>query len=91
MPPQNASIRFESPAGTLRAVSLVRAGRMPLVAKLHRALFALGVVVTTYQVQALPEGLSERLELAPAAGGALDAEQSRRVQAALLPLLTEDA
>lgn len=79
-------VRFQELSGRLKRVEVRRASAKPIVSALHRALFTLGVVVTAYQVQATPDGLEERLELSSFEGGELDATQSEKARAAILPL-----
>lgn len=79
-------VRFQQLSGRLKGVEVRRASAQPIVSALHRALFAFGVVVTAYHVQATPEGLEERLELSSIAGGELDDAQSEKARAAILPL-----
>jgi len=86
MSERKSRLRFLDRSGHLKVVEISRSNARPLVSTLHQALFALGVVVTSYQVQATSSGLQERLELSSADGAELDAELSERARAAIVPL-----
>lgn len=81
-----ARVRFQECRGLLKAVEVRRSSSRPVVSALHRALFALGVVVTSYQAQPTASGLQERLELSSLDGGELDPSLSASVRSAILPL-----
>jgi len=78
------SIHFVENGSELTAVEIGQRGRLPLIGKLHRVLFALGVVVSTYQVRALSGGIVERLVLQRRDGGAVTGELGARARAAVL-------
>ena len=85
-------VHFEQKGSELRAVEIGRRGRSPLIATLHRALFALGIVVSTYQVRTANGGLVERLVLERRDGGTIDGQLGTDTRAAILPIaLEEDA
>jgi len=84
-----ASIHFEENGSDLTAVEVGQTGRSPVIARLHRVLFALGVVVSTYQVRALGTGIVERLVLQRRDGGAVSGELGARTRAAVLPIALE--
>lgn len=86
MPTSLANVRFRERRGRLRTVEVSRSSFRPVVSALHGALFALGVVVTSYQVQTTSGGLEERLELASEDGSELDDALSASVRSAILPL-----
>jgi len=65
------------------------AGARPIVSTLHGALFALGIIVTSYQVLATAQGLQERLKFSSIEGGELDDAQSHSARAAILPLVLD--
>ncbi len=81
-----SNVRFRDRGGRLAAVEVSRRSSRPIVSSLHAALVALGVVVTSYQVQPTSDGLEERLEFSSADGGELDGQLSESVKAAILPL-----
>ena len=83
-------IRFRELRGQLHAVEVVRSSSRPIISALHRALFAAGVVITSYRVQATSGGLRERMELSSSDGQALSDQQSELVRTATLPLALSD-
>jgi hypothetical protein len=85
-----AQVRFQEERGRLRVVEVRRQSGRPLVAALHRALLAAGVVITSYQALPGSDGLRERLELASVDGEELDDSQSVNVRSAVLPLAFEE-
>jgi hypothetical protein len=82
----SAHVHFEENGAELTAVEVGQTGRSPRIARLHRVLFALGIVVSTYQVRALGGGLVERFVLQPRDGGAVTGELEARTRAAVLPI-----
>ena len=83
-------VRFKEQSGRLQGVEVQRASARPVVSALHGALFALGIVVSSYQVLATPQGLQERLEFSSIEGGELDDTQSKNARAAILPLVLDE-
>lgn len=67
-------------------VEVGRGGRSPVVGRLHKALLTLGVVISAYQVRALPSRTIERLVLARRDGGELSGEIAALTRAAVLPI-----
>lgn len=84
-----ASIHFEENGSDLTALEVGQTGRSPVITRLHRVLFALGVVVSTYQVRALGTGIVERLVIQRRDGGAVSGELGARTRAAVLPIALE--
>lgn len=86
------SVQFIENGQELTAVEVGRGGRSPVVARLHRALFTLGVVISAYQVRTLAGGTVERLVLQRRDGGAITGELGALTRAAVLPIAldTED-
>jgi UTP:GlnB (protein PII) uridylyltransferase len=82
----DASVHFEESKNQLRAVRIVRSGRSPLIAKAHAALFALGIVVSSYRVRAEGSTVSERLVLESEHGGAIEEQLSQATKSAILEL-----
>jgi hypothetical protein len=80
------SVQFIENGQELTAVEVGRGGRSPVVGRLHRALFALGVVITTYQVRALPSRTVERMVLQRRDGGAITGELDALTRAAVMPI-----
>ena len=83
------NIHFVENGTELTAVEIDQRGRSPLIGRLHRVLFALGVVVSTYQVRAIGGGLVERLVIQRRDGGAVTGELGARTRAAVLPIAGE--
>jgi hypothetical protein len=81
-----ASVHFEENGSELTAVEVGQSGRSPVITRLHRVLFALGVVVSTYQVRALSGGIVERIVIQRRDGGAVTGELGARTRAAVLPI-----
>ena len=50
-------VHFEQEGGELTAVEIGRNSRSPVIVSLHRALFALGIVVSSYQARPVGHGL----------------------------------
>jgi len=82
----SAHVHFEENGAELTAVEVGQSGRSPVIARLHRVLFALGVVVSTYQVRALGGGLVERFVIHRRDGSAVTGELVARTRAAVLPI-----
>ncbi len=79
-------VHFEQQGSELTAVEIGRNSRSPVIVSLHRALFALGIVVSSYQVRPLSSGLVERVELARRDGGAIQGQLNAAARAAILPI-----
>jgi hypothetical protein len=78
-----ARIRFEQHGSRLTAIEIV-GGRRPVIASLHRALLALGIVVSSYQAKAMGTELTERIVIERGDGGGVEDEQlSERTKAAI--------
>ena len=81
------NVSFEQQGSDLTAVEIKRNSRRPVIVSLHRALFALGIVVSSYQVRPGPNGLVERMVLARQDGGTIQGSLSDATRAAILPLV----
>lgn len=86
MPHPSAEIHFEHSETALTAVRVTRAARSPVVVSLQRALFALGIVVSAYQVRPVDGKLVERLEFSRSDGGEVDGKLMEATKAAILPI-----
>jgi hypothetical protein len=85
-------VHFEQQGSELTAVEIGRNSRSPVIVALHRTLFALGIVVSSYQVKLGSQGLTERVVLARRDGGAIQGPLSAATRAAILPIaLSADA
>lgn len=80
------SVHFVENGAELTMLEVRRAGRSPVIARLHRALFALGIVVASYQLRALGSGTMERIVIQRRDGGAVRGELSALTRAAVLPI-----
>jgi len=81
------SIHFEEQGSELRAVEIGSSRRIPVIGSLHRALLALGIVVSSYHVRAGATGLVERVVFERRDGGAVTGKLNAETRAAILPLV----
>jgi len=79
-------VQFIEVGSELTGVEVGRGARGPVVGRLHKALFALGVVISSYQVRTLPRGTVERMILERHDGGAITGELGELTRAAVLPI-----
>jgi hypothetical protein len=79
----NTLVRFEQ-AGPQLTAEIVRGSRRPVIASLHRALLALGIVISSYQVRADGAALTERIVFERRDGGSIDASLSDAAKAAVI-------
>jgi hypothetical protein len=82
-------VLFEQKGSTLTAVEIVRGSRAPTLPRLHRALLALGIVISSYQIRTGAE-LTERIVLERTDGGSIEAQLSDETKAAILKVAIED-
>ena len=80
------NVHFEQEGSELTAVEIGRSSRSPVIVSLHRALFALGIVVSSYQARPVGLGLVERVVLARRDGGAIQGPLNAATRAAILPI-----
>lgn len=83
---REVQVHFEQQGSELTAVEIQRRGRSPVIVSLHRALLALGIVVSTYQVRPGAQGLVERMVLQRSDGGAIQGQLNAATRAAILPI-----
>ena len=81
-----AQFLFEQRAPGLITLQIDQRSCSPLISSVHRALFALGLDVSSYRARAAEGGLVEHLELERHNGGCIDAALSAQAKAAILPL-----
>lgn len=81
-----AKVHFEQEGSRLTAIEIVRGRRSPVITSLHRALFALGIVVSTYQVRTNTLQLVERIVIERQDGGSIDGQLTEDTKAAILPI-----
>ena len=92
METQEVKVHFEEEGSELTAVEIGRNSRSPVIVSLHRALFALGIVVSSYQVRLGAHGLVERVVMSRRDGGAIQGPLNAATRAAILPIaLREDS
>ena len=85
--PTEVKVHFEEQGSELTAVEIGRNTRSPVIVNLHRALFALGIVVSSYQARlGTHGGLVERLVMTRRDGGAIQGPLSAATRAAILPI-----
>lgn len=80
------NVHFEQEGSNLTAVEIGRSTRSPVIVSLHRALFALGIVVSSYQARFVNQGLVERVVLSRRDGGAIQGQLNDATRAAILPI-----
>ena len=83
---ENPQVRFEQDGARLTAIEITREQRSPVIAVLQRTLFALGIVVSSYQARAKSARLVERIVIERTDGGSIDGALSIATQAAILPI-----
>jgi hypothetical protein len=80
-------VHFEQDGSELKAVEIGRNNRSPVIVALHKSLFALGIVVSSYQARLGTQGgLVERVTLARRDGGAIQGPLNAATRAAILPI-----
>jgi hypothetical protein len=85
-------IRFEQAGPRLTAVEIIRGSRRPVIASIHRALLALGIVVSSYQAKAMGAELTERIVIERGDGGGVEDEQlSERTKDAIRRIAIDSA
>lgn len=82
-------VHFVENGSELTAVEIGQRGRAPFIGKLHRVLFALGIVISTYQVRTLGRGIVERLVIQRRDGSAVSGALGAQARAAVLPIALE--
>jgi hypothetical protein len=82
----DARVHFVQEGANLTAVEVGRSTRSPVIGTLHRVLFALGVVVASYQVRPYGRGIIERIVIQRRDGTAVSGELGARTRAAVLPI-----
>lgn len=90
VPSSSARVRFEPSGSHLATVEIVRGGRSPIIASLHRSLVALGLVVSSYQARTGPFELLERVVFERRDGGVIEAPLGAAARAAILELVIDD-
>lgn len=78
-------VHFEQQGSDL-SVEIGRNTRSPVISALQRAVFALGIVVSSYQVRLVTQGLVERVVLTRRDGGAIQGSLNAKARAAILPI-----
>lgn len=91
MSKEHPQVHFEQDGTRLMAIEIIREQRSPVIAVLQRTLFALGIVVSSYQVRARATRLVERVVLERTDGGSVDGMLSATTKAAILPIALEAA
>jgi hypothetical protein len=83
-------VRFEQAGSRLTAVEIVRGSRRPVIMSIHRALLALGLVVSSYEAKAGGAELTERIVIERGDGGSVEDERlSEQTKDAILRIATE--
>ena len=79
-------VRFEQRGPELVAVEIGQRSCSPLIGSVHRALFALGLDISSYRARPNGGGLVEHLVLERHNGGRIDGALSAEAKAAILPI-----
>lgn len=79
-------VRFEQQGPDLVAVEIGQRSCSPLIGSVQRALFALGLDISSYRARPSGGGLVEHLVLERHDGGRIDSALSAEAKAAILPL-----
>jgi hypothetical protein len=82
-------ISFEQAGSRLTAVEIVRGKGSPIIVSLHRALIALGIVISSYQARTSAFELMERVVFERSDGGVIEAQLGEAAKAAILELVHE--
>lgn len=85
----DTEVHFVENGSELTAVEIGQRGRSPFIGKLHRVLFALGIVVSTYQVRTLGRGIVERIVIHRRDGSAVSGDLVTKTREAVLPIALE--
>jgi len=88
---ENPQVRFEQDGSRLTAIEITRDQRSPVIAVLQRTLFALGIVVSSYQARARATRLVERVVIERTDGGTIDGTLSVATKAAILPIALDQS
>jgi len=88
--PAMSRVQFEQKGSRLTAVEIVRGSRAPIIARLHRSLLAIGIVISSYQVRTGASEITERIVLERYDGGSIEAQLSDETKAAILRVAIED-
>lgn len=83
----SARVRFEQSGSRLTAVEIIRGARSPVIARLHRTLVTLGIVISSYSVRTGASEIVERLVFERQDGGAIEAQLGEATKAAILELV----
>lgn len=86
-----AQVHFEQEGSRLTAIEIVRGMRSPVISALHRSLFALGIVVSSYSVRTRTLDLVERIVIERRDGGSVDGTLSEATKAAILPIAFDES
>lgn len=86
---EHPQVRFEQEGTRLMAIEITRGRGSPVIAVLQRTLFALGIVVSSYQARARATRLVERVVIERSDGGSIDGSLSVATKAAILPIALE--
>jgi len=79
-------VRFEQRGSELLAVEIGQRSCSPLIGSVHRALFALGLDISSYRARPEDGGLVEHLVLERSGGGRIEGALSAEAKAAILPI-----
>jgi hypothetical protein len=81
------TVNFEQNGSQLNAVEIGHSNRSPRISSLHSTLFALGIVISTYQIRASAAGYVERMVLSRLDGGVIEGKLLHDTRAAIMPIV----
>jgi len=84
------TVNFEQDGSQLKAVEIGHSKRSLRVLGLHRALLALGIVISGYQVKSTSQGYVERVWMSRRDGGAIEGQLTEVTRAAIMPIVLQD-
>jgi hypothetical protein len=87
---REVTVNFEQEGSQLKAVEIGHSNRSPRVAALHRALFALGIVISAYHIKASPRGYVERVVMSRRDGSAVEGSLTEATRAAIMPIVMQN-
>ncbi|HKO94563.1 MAG TPA: hypothetical protein VJU61_25590 [Polyangiaceae bacterium] len=88
--PLISRVQFVQAGSRLTAVEIVRRSRAPVIARLHRTLMTLGIVISSYQALTGASEITERIVFERGDGGSVESQLSDAAKEAILRVAIED-
>ena len=82
----HSQVHFEQRGSELVAIEIGHVAYLPVIGSIHRALFALGLDISSYRARPGVGGVVERIVLERHDGGRIDGALSEEAKAAILPI-----